>query len=238
MATRLQEGASYEAIARELGCSASKVAWWAQRHGLVSAHTKRHSLRGPLAADRLRELVERRLSLREMAAELDRSPTAVRYWLKHHQLETPAARRKAEGARAAAAQVDEPLLQCPVHGRTRHVRRDTGYRCAACRSAAVSRRRRDVKRTLLRDAGGACALCGYHRCVSALHFHHVDPSTKRFGLGSFGVARSLAEAREEAKKCVLLCANCHAEVESGVVAVSLQCSEPCPGTGRRPPDRG
>ena len=29
-------------------------------------------------------------------------------------------------------------------------------------------------------------------------------------------ARSLARCRQEAAKCVLLCANCHAEVEAGV----------------------
>jgi hypothetical protein len=37
------------------------------------------------------------------------------------------------------------------------------------------------------------------------------------------VTRSLADAREEAKKCVLLCSNCHAEVEAGVR--SLQANE-------------
>jgi hypothetical protein len=33
--------------------------------------------------------------------------------------------------------------------------------------------------------------------------------------GGEGVTRSRAEARAEARKCVLLCANCHAEVEAG-----------------------
>ena len=69
---------------------------------------------------------------------------------------------------------------------------------------------------LVEEAGGRCALCGYARCIGALHFHHVDPQTKSFGLSSRGFARSLAAARREAAKCVLLCANCHAEVESGV----------------------
>jgi len=35
-----------------------------------------------------------------------------------------------------------------------------------------------------------------------------------------GVTRSLARAKAEAEKCVLLCANCHAEVESGVRSLS------------------
>jgi hypothetical protein len=83
----------------------------------------------------------------------------------------------------------------------------------------VSRRRRTIKQTLLQEAGGRCALCGYNRCPAALHFHHVDPATKQFHLSMQGVTRSLARARAEMAKCVLLCANCHAEVEAGVTSL-------------------
>jgi hypothetical protein len=69
---------------------------------------------------------------------------------------------------------------------------------------------------LLDEAGGCCALCGYDRCIVPLHFHHVDPATKSFRLSSH-VGRSIAAFREEARKCVLLCANCHGEVEAGLV---------------------
>lgn len=40
--------------------------------------------------------------------------------------------------------------------------------------------RRRLKRRLVEYKGGCCALCGYNNCVSALEFHHVDPSKKRF----------------------------------------------------------
>jgi hypothetical protein len=69
---------------------------------------------------------------------------------------------------------------------------------------------------LVREAGGCCRLCGYSRCVAAHRFPHVDPAQKRFALGSAGFTRSIAKARAEASKCVLLCANCHAEVEAGL----------------------
>jgi hypothetical protein len=69
------------------------------------------------------------------------------------------------------------------------------------------------------EAGGKCQLCGYDRSPAALQFHHVDPSTKSFGIGVTGVTRSLARARSEAAKCVLLCATCHAEVEAGVATL-------------------
>jgi hypothetical protein len=73
-----------------------------------------------------------------------------------------------------------------------------------------------MKEALVAEAGGACEVCGYSRCLGALQFHHIDPAAKRYALAGRGITRSLAEAREEAKKCVLLCSNCHAEVEAGV----------------------
>jgi len=59
-------------------------------------------------------------------------------------------------------------------------------------------------------------VCGYDRCVINLHFHHVDPSTKSF-LMSSSIGRAIAKFREEAKKCVLVCANCHGEIEAGLI---------------------
>jgi hypothetical protein len=68
---------------------------------------------------------------------------------------------------------------------------------------------------LVEEAGGACVLCGYDRSLAGLHFHHVDRTQKAFALSHQGVTRSLVAARAEAEKCVLLCSNCHAEVEVG-----------------------
>jgi hypothetical protein len=98
---------------------------------------------------------------------------------------------------------------------------DPTWRCLRCRSEAVTRRRQKVKDILVRDAGGCCALCGYDRHVGAPEFHHVDPGEKRFSLSQMGIARSLDRARAEASKCMLLCANCHAEVEAGVARLPL-----------------
>ncbi len=55
---------------------------------------------------------------------------------------------------------------------------------------------------------------------------HVDPAQKRFQLSLKGLARALDTVREEAQKCVLLCATCHAEVEVGFVRLTA------PRTGR------
>jgi len=92
-------------------------------------------------------------------------------------------------------------------------------RCVKCRAEAVTRRRRSVKEALVKEAGGKCVICGYSRHPAALQFHHLDPTSKSFGLGVRGITRSLDKLREEAKKCVLLCANCHALVEVGAEMV-------------------
>jgi hypothetical protein len=91
--------------------------------------------------------------------------------------------------------------------------------CRRCRSEAVSRRRRRVKAILVQEAGGRCRICGYDRNMRALHFHHLDPSHKRLSINAKGVALALETLRREARKCVLLCSNCHAEVEDGIVSI-------------------
>ena len=48
----------------------------------------------------------------------------------------------------------------------------------------VAAKRRRIKRHLVGEAGGACELCGYDRCLAALQFHHVDRATKRFALSA------------------------------------------------------
>jgi hypothetical protein len=88
--------------------------------------------------------------------------------------------------------------------------------CKSCLSEAVTRRHQKVKRLLVEEAGGACAVCGYARTVVNLHFHHVDPSTKEFAV-NMGRGKSLASFRAEAAKCVLVCANCHGEIEAGLI---------------------
>jgi hypothetical protein len=69
------------------------------------------------------------------------------------------------------------------------------------------RRRAAIKVDLVGARGGRCEECGYATTIWALEFHHLDAATKDFSLGGF--LGSLARARSEANKCVLLCANCH-----------------------------
>jgi transposase-like protein len=220
LADQLAEGRSIESIARESGRPASTVAYWVNKHGLVSTHASRHAARGGIERERLEALVEEGLSIRAIAVEVGVSYTTVRHWLTKHGIATPRARRLAETAPARAAGAETTEAECPTHGVTMFVRRGAdGFRCRLCRTSAVQHRRREIKRILVAEAGGACVLCGYDRTLGGLHFHHRDPAQKAFALSRQGVTRSLESARAEAEKCVLLCSNCHAEVEAGVLEV-------------------
>ena len=167
--------------------------------------------RAPLEA----AVVERGLTIRGIAAELGCSPKTVARWLSHHGLKTERGRRR------VIAAPNRALLRCPIHGQAEFIRRgDSGWRCLRCRSEAVTLRRRRVKEILVSEAGGRRALCRYDRYVGAPQFHHLEPGHKRFSLGDAGLTRSLTKARQEARKCALVCANCHAELEAGRASMS------------------
>lgn len=75
--------------------------------------------------------------------------------------------------------------------------------------AMVTRARRRRKQRLVELAGGCCQLCGYDKSLAALQFHHPN-SDKEFNLSSPNT-RKWEELVLEAEKCLLVCANCHAE---------------------------
>ncbi len=64
--------------------------------------------------------------------------------------------------------------------------------------------------------GEKCQCCGYNKCITALEFHHLDPLKKDFSFGD-NTNRSWQNTKEELKKCILVCANCHREIHSGLI---------------------
>lgn len=215
LTTQLTAGRSIESIAREVEKHPSTVAYWVNTHGLTSTLAPKHAAKGGVSRADLEALVGAGMSIREIAAELQLSATSVRHWLGKYGLRTRVSRMKPAGVTAP-----ELMQRCRWHGWTVFARcRDGSHRCKRCRARAVSQRRRKVKAALVAEFGGACAMCGYSRYAGALQFHHLDPEAKSFSLASRGLARSLAKARDEARKCVLLCGNCHAEVEAGVATL-------------------
>jgi transposase len=216
----LAEGMSLEAIGKRVGRHESTVSYWLKKHGLEASKATQHAAKGAPPQKELERLLRLGMSLREIAKTMDRSLTTIRHWMRTYELK-PAPQRH-HGPEDGRKQT---TLSCRRHGRTAFVLEGRGsYRCKRCRMERVARRRREIKRTLVEEAGGKCLLCGYDQHLEALQFHHLDPGQKKFHLGQGGVCRSLERCRKEAKKCALLCANCHAEVEAGKVAMPLNLS--------------
>lgn len=83
----------------------------------------------------------------------------------------------------------------------------------------VAQKRRDIKAQAIAYKGGKCEVCGYNKSVRALSFHHKNREDKEFGVARRGYTRSWTRVKAELDKCVLLCANCHMEVEEGIIVL-------------------
>ena len=139
----------------------------------------------------LGRLIAEGSSTSQIAKKLDCSKDQVLYWVHKFGLQMP--RRTRPGA---------PKRVTPEQAAN------------AVRYVAAHRKR--IKARSIAYKGGKCQLCGYSRCNNALEFHHLDRNTKDFGLSHRGWTRSLDTIKRELEKCVLVCANCHREIEAGV----------------------
>jgi hypothetical protein len=81
-------------------------------------------------------------------------------------------------------------------------------------SDKVKRWRLRKKIQLLEYKSNKCEKCGYDKIqyLSAFDFHHIDPSTKEFGIGEKGRCISIEKLKKEVDKCLLLCNRCHQEI--------------------------
>ncbi len=94
------------------------------------------------------------------------------------------------------------------------------YKKEAGKAQNITAIRKAIKKRLVEYKGGCCEKCGYKNCISALQFHHINPTEKDFNistqlnLSDFNISFYY----QEVDKCKLLCANCHAEEHDKVWA--------------------
>lgn len=107
-------------------------------------------------------------------------------------------------------------LICSRHGVSEHKLYGTRWKCKKCEYVYSRRYLDNLKLKAIEYAGGKCQECGYNKCMRALHFHHVDPSLKEFGIfesrPGFKKTRNWDLLKIEIDKCILLCGNCHMEL--------------------------
>jgi 5-methylcytosine-specific restriction endonuclease McrA len=89
--------------------------------------------------------------------------------------------------------------------------------CKKCLNEGLKKLRKKNKLNAVNLFGGKCQICGYCRSLEALHFHHINPEEKVGGPAR--MSSQTERFNEEIKKCILLCANCHSEVENGITKI-------------------
>lgn len=72
-----------------------------------------------------------------------------------------------------------------------------------------------IKERAVEYMGGKCVICGYFKCIKALEFHHINKEEKDFTIGS-NTSIAWERVKNEIKKCILVCANCHREIHDGL----------------------
>lgn len=75
------------------------------------------------------------------------------------------------------------------------------------------------KSNLIKVFNSKCCICGFDKWQSALEFHHVNPENKEFGLTVNTTTKALEKQLAEARKCILVCANCHRGIHSGFITI-------------------
>ncbi len=117
----------------------------------------------------------------------------------------------------------EPLAR--KRRRKRDHRRFHTHRCPVRKRPPQQRNKtqtnglRQQRHRLKRLFGGRCMVCGYNKTFNALEFHHLDPASKEQSVSKAVQACGYDGAFEEALKCLLVCANCHREIENDITHV-------------------
>lgn len=108
---------------------------------------------------------------------------------------------------------------------TTHLRDGRAQSCGNCNNVKIkeneninstTKTRRNTKIALVEAFHHRCAYCGLQDEPCIYDFHHLIPENKDFGL-SAGISKSRQSILQEAKKCVMLCANCHRKIENNLI---------------------
>ena len=110
---------------------------------------------------------------------------------------------------------------------TTHLRNGTIKSCGCLaeekkkvnRSHPVVSFRQRIKIALVKAFSHKCACCGLEDDYVLYDFHHIDPDTKEFGIANASTTRSRQAYADEAKKCIMLCANCHRKIENDLISL-------------------
>lgn len=111
------------------------------------------------------------------------------------------------------------IVNCSLCDREYIYDRKAGHTTTVCNSCMANRHRKDRKQKCIEYKGGCCQICQYNKCMSALDFHHIDPSRKDFGIsGNHGI--KWERIQRELDKCIMVCCRCHSEIHEGLIDIT------------------
>jgi transposase len=113
----LGQGLSLAEIGRRFGKHEATVGYWVKKYGLQAANRDKHVARGGLAREDLEPLIERGMSIAQIAEAVKCSKGTVRHWLRQYGLKTQAQRRSLDRLRACRdGEVRAVVRQLPRGG--------------------------------------------------------------------------------------------------------------------------
>lgn len=158
----------------------------------------------------LQQYIIEGMSIADISAAVGKSKGSVRHHLSKHGLKTKVSiSHVVEGGRYCS-ECDSVKLESDFYTVKSNGKLRTISRCKLCFNKSCADRQRDIKKQSVEYKGGSCQKCGYSKSMSALEFHHLDPTEKDFNVRDFK-SKSFENLKIELDKCILLCANCHRE---------------------------
>jgi len=154
----------------------------------------------------IKRLVDSGLSIRQIAKTLGKTNSQIRTILKNSGLKTnhinPYQERGVE---------KKNCRSCDINLDEKNYYKNKKTYCRKCLSKYISNRIKEFKIKCLEYKGFNCIKCGYNKSVSAMEFHHRDPSMKDFDISKARNLKLEGKVKDELDKCDLLCCRCHRE---------------------------
>ena len=97
------------------------------------------------------------------------------------------------------------------------------YNCVPNAPRSGAEMRKIIKSWVVEELGGKCQICNYDKCQDALDLHHKNPSEKEFSISDRNLRYTdWPLIKQEIKKCILVCSNCHREIHAGLYPEYLE----------------
>ena len=169
-------------------------------------------------------LTEQGLSIHQIALNLKKSKTSIRYWLAKFKLKTKNLNPKELKLLPKFKSVEKKCSRCnsiklSSEFYNRRQGADFSPYCKICTIEQTLERQRNFKIKCVEYKGEKCQICSYNKYVGALEFHHLNPSEKDFSISNVKLYSFSDTIKKELDKCILVCSNCHREIHANIIVV-------------------